>query len=115
MPSKQNTPFHQGTTINWSQFELDEQDIEFIYNWLLEQEKPQPIEKIGAAYVEHIISGVIASVNKRNAALKLYHPEEDHQIGDELTFSAFDMQPGKVIEKRSGTNPGNRRLFRHQS
>lgn len=105
MPSKQTLSLHQGAMINWSQFALDEQDIEFIYNWLLEQEKPQAIDKITAAFVKHKIAGVIASVNKRNAALKLYHPEEDYQIGDELTFSAFDMEAGKVIGIRPGTNP----------
>lgn len=105
MPSNTPTPFHQGTIIDWTNFSLDEQDIEFIYTWLLEKEKPQTIEAIGKAFVEQKITEIVASVQKQNAALKLYHPEEDHQIGDELTFSAFDMQSGKIIEKRPGTNP----------
>ena len=105
MPSKQTTPFRQGNVINWSEYPLDEQDIEFLYNWLLEQEKPQTIEIITDAFVENKISEIIASVQKQNAALKLFHPEDDPAIGDKLTFSVFDMQSGKVIDKREGSNP----------
>lgn len=105
MSSKQTNPLHQGKVINWSELKLDEQDIEFLYNWLLEKEKPQKINAITQALVAFKIQEIIESVQKQNAALKLYRPEEDHEIGDELTFSSFDMQTGKVIEKRTGTNP----------
>jgi hypothetical protein len=105
MPSKQNTPFHQGTAIKWSNLNLDEQDIEFLYNWLLEQEKPQSISIITEAFVEYKIDELIANAQKQNAALKLYHPEDDPEIGDELTFSAFDMEVGTIVDKRAGTNP----------
>lgn len=105
MPSKQTNPLHQGNGLNWTELILDDQDIEFLYNWLLEKEKPQNIDKISEAFVENKINEIIASVQKQNAALKLFHPEDEPEIGDELTFSAFNMQTGKVVEKRMGTNP----------
>ena len=105
MPPKQSNPLHQEAMMNWSALTLDEQDIEFIYNWLLEQEKPQKIQSISLALVEHKIAAIIESVQKQNKALKLYRPEETPEIGEELTFSALDMQVGTVIDKRSGTNP----------
>ncbi len=105
MPSKHTNPLHQSKVINWMDIKLDEQDIEFIYNWLLEKEKPQKIEQITKAMVAEKIRQIISSAKKRNAALKLFHPSDEPNVGEQLTFSAFDMQTGRVKEKRTGTNP----------
>jgi len=98
----------QGTlkkTSIWKDFHVDPPDIEFIYNWLLEKEVPQTQQAITEALVKNRIDQKKAAIQKKNKNLNVFRPVETYETGDHLTFSYFDMQPGKVVSKRSGTNP----------
>ncbi|HET59336.1 MAG TPA: hypothetical protein ENN32_03105, partial [Chloroflexi bacterium] len=95
----------QKTASIWKDFHVDPPDIEFIYNWLLEKESPQTLHSITTALVENRISQKKAAIQKKNKNLHVFRPVETYETGDQLTFSYFDMQPGKVVSKRSGSNP----------
>jgi hypothetical protein len=98
----------QGTmkkTSIWKGFHIDTPEIEFIYTWLLEQEAPQPLQAITKALVGNRIDQKKAAIQKKNKNLHVFRPAETYETGDHLTFSYFDMQPGKVVSKRNGSNP----------
>jgi antitoxin component of MazEF toxin-antitoxin module len=89
----------------WQDFHVDIPDIEFIYNWLLEKEAPQTLQSITTALAENRIGQKKAAIQKKNKSLHVFRPAETYETGDHLTFSYFDMQEGKVVSKRSGSNP----------
>lgn len=90
----------------WENFELSANDLEFIYNHLLELEAPQSTSEMAAALVsERIRQEKHNFEQKRISSGDIYQPKQSYEIGQSLTFPAFDWQPGQVVEARPGKNP----------
>jgi len=90
----------------WENFELLDEDIEFIYNYLLELETPLSTEELINSLVEDRIKREKAAIEKqRTAGGDLYKPKEDYKIDQTLIFPALNWQRGKVIGVRDGYNP----------
>jgi len=89
----------------WQSFSLEEEDIEFLYNFFLENEKPAKKELL----VTEIIQHKIASERKRLETLQsksaLYMPKDSFEIGTTLSFSALKMKTGTITAIREGYNP----------
>ena len=91
----------------WLNFEVQEDDIEFIYNHLLEIETPQTTEEIIVALVSDRISREKSAIEKRRTSGgDLYKPKELYEVKQSLIFPAFDWQKGSVTAIRDGRNPG---------
>jgi len=90
----------------WDEFELREEDIEFIYNHLLEVETPLTPQDLINVLIEERIQQEIKAVEKqRLSGGKIYLPKETYEVDQQLVFPALGWRQGKVIEKRSGWNP----------
>jgi hypothetical protein len=90
----------------WSTFELQAEDIEFLYNYLLELETPQTSQELTAALVEERIRREKISIEKqRSSGGDLYFPKEHYTIGRTLIFPALNWQRGQVVNVRPGKNP----------
>jgi hypothetical protein len=62
----------------WENFKLQEEDIEFIYNYLLETETPlTPEELVEALVVERIRQEKLSIEKQRSSGGDLYLPEVD--------------------------------------
>jgi hypothetical protein len=90
----------------WETFELHEEDIEFLYNILLETEEPQTSSEL----VENLVSERIRIEKQlietqRSSGGQLYMPKERYEINYALVFPALNWQKGKVTGKRPGHNP----------
>jgi hypothetical protein len=90
----------------WENFELDEQDVEFLYNFLLEQETPMNSQELAQALViERLRREREAAQAQRAAAGDLYLPQESYAVGQALVFPALKWRRGTVTSTRSGKNP----------
>ncbi len=90
----------------WDDFELQEDDIEFIYTHLLELETPLTPQAMIAVLIEERIQREIkAAEQQRLSGGEVYLPKEKYAEKQELVFPALGWRPGKVKEKRSGWNP----------
>ncbi len=90
----------------WETFQLDEDDIEFLYNYLLELETPLTPGELVAALVEERIQREIRTIEQqRSSGGDLYFPKEHYEIGLNLVFPALDWRKGKVLGIRQGMNP----------
>ena len=89
----------------WKNFTLDEQDIELIYNFLLEKENPQKVRNLTYLIVDQKITQERARLERMQTRAALYMPKETYAVGTQITFSAFEMKSGKVIDVREGENP----------
>ncbi len=90
----------------WEDFELLEEDIEFIYNHLLEVETPlTPEELISVLVDERIQREQKAIEEQRLAGGEIYLPKESYAVDQKVVFPALSWQQGEVVADRPGWNP----------
>lgn len=91
----------------WDTFSLEETDVEFLYNHLLEVETPLTSEELLKQLIaerlrierEHLTHALRAE----NEAT--YLPKKRYQIGQRLIFPNFGGKSGEVLAIRPGKNP----------
>jgi hypothetical protein len=86
-------------------FQVDDSDIEQIYNHLLEAEVPQTAEQIARVIIDFRVVGERNRIKQLLAGRRLYQPKESHQIGDEIVFPALKYTHGAVKSIREGYDP----------
>jgi hypothetical protein len=90
----------------WETYELQDEDIEFIYNHLLEIETPLTPNELVEALVEERIRREIDDFEKQRAAAgDLYRPQDSYSLNQKLIFPALGWRLGEVISVRPGRNP----------
>jgi len=90
----------------WENFKLIAEDIESLYNHLLETETPLSTEELVEVLVKERLRQQREEIERqRTAGGDLYQPKLDFHIDQELIFPAFGWQHGKVLNIRSGKNP----------
>jgi hypothetical protein len=90
----------------WNDFSVNANDIEFIYNFLLEKEIPLSSEKIIKSLISNRINQEKVNSRKNLQNINnIYLPKNEFSLGDTLLFHSFDMKPGNIIGKRDGFNP----------
>lgn len=90
----------------WETFSLREDDLDFLYNHLLEIETPLTTrELISALIQERIRREKIALENRLPSEGKLYTPKEHFTVGESLIVPAFGWKRAKVASVREGHNP----------
>jgi hypothetical protein len=90
----------------WNSFELQDEDIEFLYNFLLDKETPLTSKELISALVEERIRREkIELERQRSSKGDLYLPKERYPVGHNLVFPVFDWRGAKVIGSRAGRNP----------
>lgn len=90
----------------WETFILQEEDTEFLYNYLLELETPLTSREMVSALVTERIKREIKVIERqRTAAGDIYLPKESHTVNQKLVFPAFGWQQGQIVDVREGHNP----------
>ncbi|MEW6405023.1 MAG: hypothetical protein AB1649_24775 [Chloroflexota bacterium] len=90
----------------WTSIQITPQDVENLHTYLFERETPLTAQDLTGAFIEARIQRERAAAeSKRNTRAKVFQPKEQYQIGDDLIFSAFDWQTGRVTDMRAGANP----------
>ena len=90
----------------WSDFQITQDDIEFIYNFLLEIETPQtPNELIRALVQNRILQEKTIITDQIKSGGSIYLPKDKHKVGQTLSFPTRDWQTGTVTSIRPGSNP----------
>jgi hypothetical protein len=90
----------------WQSFELEVEDIEFIYQHLLDVETPlTPDELVKVLVSERIRRELEAIEKKRSAGGAVYLPQATYNPGQKLVFPALNWRQGDVTGVRPGKNP----------
>lgn len=90
----------------WEKFEIQEEDLEFLYNHLLEIETPLTAKELA----EVLIRERIRRESERLLALQtaggeIYQPKNRYQPDDRIQFPALNWSKGNVLSVRPGFNP----------
>jgi hypothetical protein len=90
----------------WSTFELQDEDIEFLYNHLLELEIPKTSQELVSALVDERLRREKQAIEmQRSAGGAMYYPKEHYDQGQKLIFPALNWRRGEVMNVRPGQNP----------
>jgi hypothetical protein len=90
----------------WETFSVSENDLDYLYNHLLEIETPLLTSDLVLTLVsERIRQEKTALENRAPAEGKMYLPKEHYQIGETLVFPALNWQKGTITGERPGKNP----------
>lgn len=90
----------------WETFEIQEEDLEFLYNHLLEIETPLTARELAEVLIRERIQRETKQMLAQQAAGgALYQPKNSYKAGERLQFPAYDWAKGKVLSVRDGINP----------
>lgn len=88
-----------------SDFTLTEADVEQIYNYLLEVEKPQPLDSLTKVVIKQRITAEKNRLKPRLEGRIIYQPKKEYEPGDKLVFPGLDFAHGTVTATRPAVNP----------
>lgn len=89
----------------WETFRVEEDDIEFLYNYLLEKELPLTSQELLTALVEERIRNErVLAEKQRTAGGAVYLPKDTYKVGQNLVFPVLNWRSGRVINVRPGFN-----------
>jgi hypothetical protein len=90
----------------WENFEIQDEDIEYLYNYLLETETPLTSEELVDTLVKDRIRREKAAIEEqRTSGGEVYLPKNHYQVDQVLIFPALEWRKGKVVNVRPGHNP----------
>lgn len=90
----------------WKNFQIQNDDIEFLYNLLLEGETPLTTEEMVFALIQYRINHEKAEAESRQSSLgEIYRPQNSYSINQEITFQSMGWKKGKVSAIRPANNP----------
>jgi len=90
----------------WQDFEIEKEDIEFIYNILLEKETPLTTNEIFSQLINSRIHRKIEELREKESKQgNIYLPKDEFKVGEQLVFTALDSKKGKINDIREGRNP----------
>jgi hypothetical protein len=90
----------------WSSFEVSPSDVDFIINLLLEREVPLTSSEMALALVEMRLERLAQEAETaKSPEFRIYLPEEQYEVGEQLIFPALKNTVGKVVAIRTGQNP----------
>ena len=74
----------------WEEYELEDQDISYLYDYLLEKETPLTSEELMPILVEQRISREKVELEKKRLdGNEVYYPKEQFEVGKEIGISRF--------------------------
>ena len=90
----------------WQNFEVNDQDLEFLYNYLLDVEKPQTSKELLTALVSERIRQEKELLEKQQqSGGDIYYPKEHYKVGQTLQFPTYNWSKGTIVQSRPGNNP----------
>jgi hypothetical protein len=90
----------------WTEFEVRESDLDYIYSFLLEREVPVTLDEMALALIGHRLEHLESELTKiSDGSLEIYLPAETFQEGQRILFPAIGNKIGTVMSIRSGENP----------
>ncbi len=92
-------------TKQWAEnFTVDDDDIDFIVNFLLEKETPLTITEISRLLVAQRLEAEATALEDQYKDAKMYSPADAYQIGEKVVFPALAFNKATVTDIREGQN-----------
>jgi hypothetical protein len=86
-------------------FIIEEGDLDYLYNLLLEEETPLSTDEMALAIIERRTEREAQAIKRREQGTTLFRPQDTFTVGQQVVFSALDYSLGSVVGVRAGRNP----------
>jgi hypothetical protein len=94
------------TAAYWKEeFTIEESDLDFLSNLLLEEEEPLNTEEMALAIIRRRVERETQAAKRREQGTAIYRPADRYDVGQHLVFPAMDYAAGQVVATRPGHNP----------
>jgi hypothetical protein len=87
------------------QFEVTPDDLEFLYQLLLDIQAPKKLSELATALVQEYLRRENSKIENELAKGIIYLPKNQYDIGQQLVFPALEFAVGEVVQVRAGENP----------
>jgi hypothetical protein len=87
------------------QFEVSANDLDFLYNLLLDTQSSKHLSDLAIALIEEYMRRENAQIEAELAKGTVYLPKGQYEIGQTLVFPALEFATGEVVGIRPGQNP----------
>ena len=90
----------------WTEhFEVTDEDIEYLFNVFLEDEKPLSSQELARRLVAFRIEKEAQLLRRQIQRGEIFQPRHEYEVGQTLVFPALDYAVGRVTGIRPGNNP----------
>jgi hypothetical protein len=90
----------------WEGYQIQEKDIEYLFNHLIEVEEPLTPRELLDCLVKSIIDREKKKIEKQQQSSgKIYLPRDHYEVNDTVTFLSHKWDSGKVVNVRPSFNP----------
>jgi hypothetical protein len=86
-------------------FTIEENDLDYLYNLLLEDETPLTTDEMAQAIIRRRCEREAEASRRRERGAAVYLPKETYTVGQTLVFPALEYALGTVVGIRPGRNP----------
>jgi hypothetical protein len=86
-------------------FSVEESDLDYLYNLLLENETPLTTDEMVESLIRRRCQRELESLEQRQQGAVVYMPKETYTVGQQLVFAAMQFAHGSVVQVRPGRNP----------
>jgi len=86
------------------EFAVNKEDVEYLYEWLVEEGEPRALDDLSLKLVERRCQKEEIALSKQHGG-QIYSPQETYEIDQSVVFPAFEYAIGKVLSVREGNNP----------
>nr|MBC7244337.1 hypothetical protein [Chloroflexota bacterium] len=87
-----------------SEFAVHKEDIEYLYEWFVEENEPRSIDELCLRIIERRCQREEEALSSSGKGT-IYQPRDKYEIGQRLVFPVFDYASGEVLSVREGHNP----------
>lgn len=87
------------------QFEVAGEDLDFLYNLLLDAQAPKTAQELAMALIDEYMRRENAMIEAELSKGATYMPKETYDVGQTLVFPALDFAVAEVVDVREGQNP----------
>lgn len=87
------------------QFEVTPDDLEFLYQLLLDVQAPKQLSELATALVQEYVRRENSKIESELAKGLIYLPKNRYETGQQVVFPALEFAVGEVLEVRPGVNP----------
>jgi hypothetical protein len=87
------------------QFEVGADDVEFLYQFLLDAQKPQKLSELALSLIDEYLRRENARIEQELTKGAVYAPKHRYQVGQTLAFPGLEFAVGAVTAVRPGQNP----------
>lgn len=89
----------------WDAFAVQESDLEYLINYLVEKEEPHTLDDLAYELTRHRQDTITKLAQESLSQGRIYRPGETYDVGETLVFPHLSNLVGEVTNVRAGRNP----------